>query len=112
MPKVYAPQIPTRFDMITNTRVPLFDMNSATAFGDLVSCVPGDADFTTPLPQVIEMLEAALVNFSDDDYLMAIGDPTLIAAAAIICSLYTEGRMKMLRWNKRERRYIAVEFTV
>lgn len=112
MANVYAPQIPSRFDMLTNQWIPIFRMNTALEYGELIECVPGDADFTMPISRAIALMETSLKDFSERDYLLAIGEPTLIAAAAIICASHTEGRMKMLRWSRTERRYNPVEFTV
>jgi hypothetical protein len=112
MSKVFAPQIPSRYDIALGKRVPSFDMRSAEQFGELVACVPTDADFRVPLDELIAHLEKSLFKFSEDDYLIAIGDPLLIAAAAVICSMHTDGRMRMLRWHRVEQRYIQVEFTI
>ncbi len=53
-------------------------------------------------------LNEKLSKFSDIDYLIAIGDPSIIAAASGII-LKRLGAMKMLKWDKRLKSYNVVE---
>ena len=51
-----------------------------------------------------------LVNdFSDDDYLLLMGDPSAIGIACAVASSNNRGRFKCLKWDKREYKYYPVE---
>ena len=51
-------------------------------------------------------------NFSDDDYLLLVGDPSIIGACCAIASRYNNGRYKVLKWDRLERRYFPIEFNI
>jgi hypothetical protein len=55
--------------------------------------------------RIKRMMEA----FSDDDYLLFIGDPTAIAIMATVAASKNHGRFKCLKWDKQERRYIPIQ---
>ena len=51
-------------------------------------------------------------HFSADDYLIGVGDPTLIAAAACIAVRKTGGLLRMLKWDRMAKDYLMVELRV
>lgn len=55
---------------------------------------------------VVQKLMVQLSNFCDDDYLLLIGDPTLIAITAMVAGLVNNGRIKLLKWDNMEHCYI------
>lgn len=50
-------------------------------------------------------LMSALMNFSDDDYILPTGNPVLISMAATVAAGYNGGRVKFLLWDKRAQKY-------
>lgn len=108
MPRVFAPQIPSRLDRSIRVWVPTVDMKPAERFGELVVCLPPDAYRIAPAPMVQAMKEQ-MADFTEDDYIVAIGNPTLIAAAACIAVRKTGGRLKILTWDRMTSDYTATE---
>ena len=53
-----------------------------------------------------------LQDIRKQDYLLAVGAPTIIALSAIIASEQTNGQFNMLKWDKREYRYYPLEFDI
>ena len=60
---------------------------------------------------MISTLQESLKDFSDDDYLLAIGNPTAMVMAGIIASQNNKN-LKMLYWDSKVKDYISVEFTM
>ena len=53
-----------------------------------------------------------LKNFNDDDYLLLIGDPTIIGVACSVASDINMGRYKVLKWDRRREKYYPLEFDI
>lgn len=109
--KVYVLQEPTRFDAELNVRVPIVDLRPAASFGEIEVVMPNrvSAIFMAP---IITTLKERLADFNEEtDYLIALGDPALIAAAGGIL-LRRMKSFRLLRWDKRTRQYSAVEVAV
>jgi hypothetical protein len=51
-------------------------------------------------------------DFTEEDYIIAVGDPSLIAAAACIAARKTGGLLRILKWDRQSNSYIAVEANV
>lgn len=110
-PKVYAPQQPSRFDTTLRLWVPTMNMEPARKFGELVVMLPPNANrlHTEPL---VAALKERMANFTAEDYLIAIGDPSIIAAAACIAARKTGGVLQLLKWDRLTSDYIHVEIKV
>ncbi len=52
---------------------------------------------------------AELSTFCDDDYLLLIGDPAIIALAGAIASEMNRGKFKVLKWDRDEKKYYDLE---
>ena len=107
-PRVFAPQIPSRYDSATRLWVPTMNMDPATKHGELVVMLPANANRMHTAPLVAAMRER-LLDFGPADALVAVGDPTLIAAAALIAARKTGGAVRMLKWDRMAGDYILVE---
>ena len=92
--------------------MPYKDILSAEAYGKLVSIIePGYQLYISPKP-IVEKVREALKNFNNDDYLLLIGDPSIIGVACSIASDINMGRYKVLKWDRREERYYPIEFNI
>ena len=49
----------------------------------------------------VRRIEAALADYTEQDYLMCIGDPVLIGIATAIAARNTGGVVNLLKWNRR-----------
>ena len=54
----------------------------------------------------------ALKNFTQKDYLLLTGDPAIIGVACSIVSDMTNGKYKLLKWDKQERKYYPIEINL
>jgi hypothetical protein len=108
MPKVYAPQVPSKFDPATKLWVPSINLDPAKQFGDLVVMLPPNANRLHINPLVVALREQ-MKDFAPEDYVIAVGDPSLIAAASCIAVKKTNGLLRILKWDRQTSSYIAVE---
>lgn len=107
MPRVFIPQISEHYDKHAGRFVPTFDFSSAAVFGQLTPILDR-ADDPMFLPTLMGKIGAALDDFRPDDYFIAVGDPSVIAA----CSGFIFQKwnaMKMLKWDKHLKQYIQLE---
>lgn len=94
--------------------VPRFDITDAERFGEVVTLLAHDANPHVPGDSA-KRLMSALEDFSDGDYLLAIGNPVFIGWAFAYAAAYNKGRVKTLVWERdptdrtrRRSRYISV----
>jgi hypothetical protein len=85
-----------------------FDLSSAEQYGGLVFLIPSGQSMLSTVP-VVRQLKQQLAGFSDNDYLLPIGDPSIMAIAAMVAGERTGGRVKILKWDRRSGCYIPVQ---
>ncbi len=82
---------------------------SAEKYGELELLLPNNSQIVLSSGPTVRRLNQKLKNFSDDDYLLLMGDPSAIGIACAIASSNNRGRFKCLKWDKREYKYYPVE---
>ena len=85
------------------------NIRSAEKFGDLKILLPDNKQIVLSAGPVAHKLRKELSTFCDDDYLLLIGDPAIIAIAGAIASEMNLGKFKVLRWDRNESRYYDIE---
>lgn len=108
MPKVYVPQVPSKYDAATKLWVPTINLDPAKMFGELAVMLPPNANRLHINP-LVGALREQMKDYSSDDHIVAVGDPSLIAAAACIAVRKTGGLLKILKWDRQTSNYISVE---
>lgn len=88
-----------------------YDLSPAEHFGDLVHCLP-PGNIPRDLAVTVSKLKAALADFSDADYLLAIGDPIAIGLASIVAHRANHGRVTLLKWDRRSQHYVPYRLEV
>lgn len=105
LPAVLIPQHPTRMGENGPERMAM-DLTDAERYGRVCELLePTAKPFD---PDSIEQMDQALLESSEDDWLLCIGNPTLIAAAAgAFASIH--GRLNVLQWQSRKGHYEAIQ---
>lgn len=111
MPKVYAPQVPSKYDAATRLWVPSINLDPAKQFGEIVVMLPPNANRLHINPLVTALREQ-MKDYAVEDYVVAVGDPSLIAAAACIAVKKTGGILRILKWDRQSSSYIPVEAAI
>lgn len=110
MSVVYIVEEAVKEDKASGALRPLFDFRPAAVYGELrVLSTSRGPSILSPAPIVFE-LRKGLKDFSDDDYLLAVGDPVKIGIATALASEANRGRVRVLKWDRVARNYIAVSF--
>lgn len=81
-----------------------FDISPAAEYGDIKILVP-QTDPPHVTDSIVRLLNEKLADFSDDDYILPVGNPALIATAVAIASDINGGVYSMLIWDKMNRSY-------
>lgn len=110
-PTVYIPHVTMR-RMPDATLAPVHDLSACEDYGNL------SVVFDRPLAMNGDAREAmihafeAMREFSDDDSIVATGDPAAIAVAAMVAGIINEGRIALLRWDRWSKTYQRIVFDV
>lgn len=106
MSKVYVVTEPITYR--NGVPEPLFDISPATKFGDIEILAKHNHSMIASVPMVRYFREK-LKDYCDDDYILPVGDPVTIATVAAIAADINKGYFRMLKWDKRQATYIAIE---
>jgi hypothetical protein len=99
---------------IAGTRVgrPKINILGAAQYGELKFLLPELSQIIFSPGPMIFKLRKLLKNFTKKDYLLLTGDPALILIAGVIASENTNGKFKLLKWDKQERRYYSISINI
>ena len=86
-----------------------YNVRSAEKFGDLKIMLPDRKQMILASGPLTFELQKHLKDFNDNDYLLLIGDPAIIAVAGAIAAEHNNGRFKVLKWDRNETRYYDIE---
>jgi|TARA_R110000824_G_scaffold64906_3_gene169417 hypothetical protein len=85
------------------------NIRSAEKFGDLKVLLPDNRQIVLSSGPIAFKLKQELKNFNDDDYLLLIGDPAIIAVAAAVAAKVNNGFFKVLKWDRDDKAYYDIE---
>ena len=108
-PKVYLVQeIPTDRE----TGQPKIDITPALKYGEIKIMFPRLKQMQfSPGPMVME-IKNSLKNFTQDDYLLLYGDPAIIGVVCAVVSDITNGKFKLLKFDRRQFSYYPIELNI
>ena len=102
---VWVAMEPQRWDAASGAFVAQYDLTKALRYGDLkVALAPRQSLLT--LEPIVVALREKFADFRDEDYLIAIGSPILIAISAHIALQRTGGYLNLLTWDRTEQQYL------
>lgn len=105
MPRVFVIQRPARRDPVTQDWVDKYDISAAEVHGELVELLPR-GNIPRDLRGTISRLRSSLLDYTERDHILAIGDPVAIAAAVMVASSITNGVVSILKWDRRSQSYL------
>ena len=107
--KVYVVQERKKFDRVTGELVPAVNIMPAAEYGELIELFDSK-QHALLTSQVVSKLRNKLRGFSDNDYLLPIGNPILIGIATAMAAKNNMGRVKLLHWDRELTRYIILNY--
>jgi len=88
---------------------PKINIIGASEFGELKVLLPENAQIILSAGPLVFKLRKALKDYTTEDYLLLTGDPAIIGVACSIVSDITNGKFKLWKWDKQERKYYPIE---
>jgi hypothetical protein len=85
------------------------NISSALDFGAIEVILPNNVQIAFSVAPTVARVQRKLENFTDNDYLLFIGDPTAIGIVSAVAASKNHGRYKCLKWDRLERRYIPIQ---
>ena len=105
MNKVFVPNEPIRY--VNGEPQTVFDLTPASKYGELEVLSTGSNQSLSPSP-LVKHFRHKLKDFDDDDYIIAIGDPSAIAICCALAARMNRGKFRLLKWNRTTDSYITV----
>lgn len=105
---VYIVQNHVSYDHRTGLTVPRYDLSPAEQFGELVFLLSPGTVPNKP-EQTIAELKKKLCDFSDDDYLLLVGNACFVAWAGAIAADVNDGKISFLQYNLSQKQYFVVK---
>ncbi len=87
---------------------PKINIMGAADYGTLKFLLPELSQIIFSPGPLIFKLRKSLKDFTSEDYLLLTGDPAIIGVACSIVSDITNGKYKLLKWDKQERKYYPI----
>lgn len=103
--KVYVVQQPAFYDRNERKFVPKYDLTPAAKFGQLVFVLGPGNIFRDKMAQATTQMADSLAGFTENDFILAVGDPVAIAAAVLIAGKRTGGKLRILKWDRLSSAY-------
>ena len=91
---------------------PRINIMGASEYGSLKFLLPELSQIIFSPGPLIFKLRKVLRDFTSEDYLLLTGDPAIIGVACSIVSDITNGKYKLLKWDKQERRYYPININL
>ena len=96
----------------TKSGNPKINIMGASKYGDFKFLLPEFSQMIFSPGPLIFKLRQGLKNYRSTDYLLLTGDPAIIGVACSIVSDITNGKYKLLKWDKQERKYYPIEINL
>ena len=91
---------------------PKINIMGASKYGEFKFLLPEFSQIIFSPGPLIFKLRKILKDYTSEDYLLLTGDPAIIGVACSIVSDITNGRYKLLKWDKQEKRYYPIEINL
>ena len=96
----------------TQSGNPKINIMGASKYGEFKFLLPEFSQIIFSPGPLIYKLRQGLKNFSREDFLLLTGDPAIIGVACSIVSDITNGKYKLLKWDKQERKYYSIDINL
>ena len=91
---------------------PKINIMGAAEYGTFKFLLPEFSQIIFSPGPLIYKLRQSLKNYRSNDYLLLTGDPAIIGVACSIVSDMTNGKYKLLKWDKQEKKYYPIEINL
>ena len=92
----------------TKAGIPKINIMSASRYGKFKFLLPEFSQIIFSPGPLIFKLRNLMKNYRPTDYLLLTGDPAIIEVACSIASYITNGKYRLLKWDKQENQYYPI----
>lgn len=85
--------------------VPKYDLTPASIYGPMEVLLRTN-NVGLSLQPIVAEFKRKLKDYSDDDYILATGDPIAIGIAVSVAAKNNRGRVNLLKWDRQTRQYV------
>jgi len=96
----------------TNEGRPKINIMGAAEYGTFKFLLPELSQIIFSPGPLIFKLRKGLKDYTTEDFLLLTGDPAIIGVACSIVSDITNGKYKLLKWDKQERKYYSININL
>ena len=91
---------------------PKINIMGAAEYGTFKFLLPELSQIIFSPGPLIFKLRKGLQNYRQKDFLLLTGDPAIIIVAGSIVSDMTNGKYKLLKWDRQERKYYPIQINL
>ena len=91
---------------------PKYNVLGAQKFGKIVTMLPEKSQIILSPGPLVHKLRTLLKNYTEEDYLLLSGDPAIIGVVCSIVADITNGKYKVLKWDRQEKTYYPIEINI
>ena len=95
-----------------NPKINIMGASTYSSSGKFIFLLPEFSQMIFSPGPLVYKLRQGLKDYTFDDYLLLTGDPAIIGVACSIVSDITNGKYKLLKWDKQEREYYPIEINL
>ena len=96
----------------TSKGEPKYNILGAQKYGKIITMLPEFSQMIwSPGPLIIK-LRMLLKDYTENDYLLLSGDPAIIGVVCSIVADTTNGKYKLLKWDRQEKTYYPIEINL
>tara|TARA_R100001510_G_C7608870_1_gene173072 strand:+ start:367 stop:684 length:318 start_codon:yes stop_codon:yes gene_type:complete len=85
------------------------DILSADKYGKLVPVMPPAYQVVLSPGPAVSKIKKVIKEYTDDDYILCLGDPSLIGIVCAHCAEMNRGKFNLLKWDKKHQKYYPIE---
>ena len=94
------------------TGQPKYNITGARKYGEIKIMFKALEQIMFSPGPFIFSIRQKLKNFTEHDYLLLNGDPAIIGVTCAIASEMTNGKFKLLKWDRQEKTYYPIEINI
>jgi len=91
---------------------PKYNIVGAQKYGDIVSLLPEFSQMIHSPGPLVMKLRTLLKNYTEEDYLLLSDAPAIIGVVCSLVSDTTNGKYKLLKWDRQEKTYYPIEVNI
>ena len=91
---------------------PKINIIGASHYGKFKFLLPEFSQMIHSPGPLVMKIRTLLKNYTEDDYLLLSGDPAIIGVVCSIVADITNGKYKLLKWDRQEKTYYPIEVNI